>query len=222
MSPETLRTMPLRLRMTELMGSLAFAFVGTAVVTCIVAVLSPAVQSATRIALFAAATLAGTWGVLIAAKPYEGTSVRGGRRRFAQLLAGCLVGAAAFAVHQFLLVQFQPYDYTFKPEGIFRNIGSIPLTQSLQPTLAGYMLFFGGLFLVRHWWQHADSLRSRRVQIGSVLLTTLVGFVLSPITSFPLIWAAMWAASISSVVQLSAPWYSRDERHELTEGSHVR
>jgi eukaryotic-like serine/threonine-protein kinase len=221
LSPETVRDIPLRTRVTDLTGALAFAVVATGIITAAVAILSPVMQSPVRIALFAAGTLIASWAVLITAKVYEGTRVRSGHRRFMQALAGCVVGAAAFAVHQFLLVQFQPSDFNVHPiGGAVHKIGAMPLSESLQPTLAGYVVFFAGLFVLRRWWRNADSLRYRRVGIGSVLLTTLVGLLLSLLIGFPMMWGVVWAAAIACVVQLSAAWFSPEERRQLTEARH--
>jgi eukaryotic-like serine/threonine-protein kinase len=223
LAPETVREIPLRTRLTDLTGSLAFAVVATAVITAAVAVLSPVMQSAVRIGLFAAGTLLASWAVLITAKTYEGTRVGGGHRRFMQCLAGCLVGAAAFGVQQFLFVQFQHADYNVRHSAAagFYSIGSVSLSEAMQPSLAGYVVFFGGLFLLRHWWRNADSLRYRRVGVGSVLLTTLVGLVLSLLLAFPMMWGVTWAAAIACVVQLSAAWFSPEERRQLTEARDV-
>ena len=224
LSPETVREIPLRTRLTDLTGSLAFAVVATAVITTAVAILSPVMQSAVRIALFAAGTLLASWAVLITTKAFEGTRVAGGHRRFLQCLAGCLVGAAAFGVQQYLLVTLQQADYSPEyrtlADGAY-TFGSLSLSESLQPTLLGYVAFFGGLFLLRHWWRNADSLRYRRLAVGSVLLTTLVGLVLSLLTAFPMMWGVTWAASIACVVQLSAAWFSPEERRQLTEARDV-
>jgi hypothetical protein len=221
LTTDTVRDIPLRTRFTDLTGSLAFAVAATAVVTTAVAVLSPVMLSAARIALFAAVTLLASWGVLITAKVYEGTRIRSGHRRFMQGFVGCLIGAAAFAVHRFLFVQFGPVDYHIRSMDSSYSIGSLSLSEALQPTLAGYVVFFGGLFLLRHWWRNADSLRHRRVAVGSVLLTTLVGLVLSLLTAFPMMWGVTWAAAILCVVQLSAVWFSPEERRQLTEAGHA-
>jgi len=219
--PETVRTAPLRARMIELAGSLTLALAATAVITAAVAVLSPVMQTPARITLFAAGTLFGSWAVLLTSKVYEGSKVGGGHRRLVTLLGGVLTGAVVCGLHHFLLIRFARDDYNLHGEGLVHTIGSLNLSQALQPTLAGYVLFFGLLFVVRHWWRHADSLRQRRFRITSVLLTTLLGLVTSLVFTFPIMWGVTWAAAISSVVQLSATWFSPDDRRRMTEAGHV-
>ena len=206
--PETCRNVALRTRVTELAGSLSYAVLGTALIAAAVSVLSPAMQSPARIALFAAGTLIAAWTVLTTSKMYEGTHVRSGHRRLMTALAGAIVGAVIYGLHRFLLIQFAAQDSTMQNGGLLSSIGSVSLTGASQPTLAGYIVFFALLFAVRHWWRHADSLRKRRLRLSSVLLTTLVGLVLSLLFSFPMMWGVTWAAAISCVVQLSAVWVS--------------
>ncbi len=85
--------------------------------------------------------------------------------------------------------------------------------------MAGYVVFFSGLFVLRHWWGHADSLRRSRMSIWSVMVTTLLGLVWSLIITFPITWGVTWAAVISCTVQLSAVWHSPDDRRKMVEGS---
>ena len=135
-------------------------------------------------------------------------------------VGGC-VGAVVFGLHQFLLIQFGWGD-VHTQKGLVDTIGAINLASRSQPTLAGYAIFFAALFVIRHWWRHADSLRSKRVAIGSVLLTTLVGMVLSLVLAFPMMWAVTWAAAISCVVHLSAVWATPEQRRRITEAGYVR
>jgi hypothetical protein len=96
------------------------------------------------------------------------------------------------------------------------DVGNILLTDgTAQPTLAGFVLFFSGLFLLRRWGWHADAFRERRFRLRSVLLTTGLGWLWALIIGFPMIWAVTWAAALSSVVQLSACWISHEDRHRV-------
>ncbi len=88
---------------------------------------------------------------------------------------------------------------------------------SQQPTLAGYMVFFGALFGLRQWWQHVDSWRKKRFRVSSVLLTMLLAWVIGAIWSFPQDWGVLWAGVVSSVVQISAVWTPREERAPFVE-----
>ncbi|MFQ5730982.1 MAG: serine/threonine-protein kinase [Planctomycetaceae bacterium] len=221
LTPSTPRDVSLRTRATELTGSLSFAVLATAILTAAAVILLPVFQSPARIALFATGTLVASWAVLMTAKMYEGTRVGGGHRRFMQFLAGGVVGAVVYGLHQFLLVQFDRLDFSTHTTGLVDTVGSLDLARSFQPTLTGYVVFFAALFLIRHWWRHADSLRRKRLAIGSVLLTTMVGLVLSLVLTFPLMWGVTWAAAISCVVHLSAAWATPEERRLMTEAADV-
>ena len=73
-------------------------------------------------------------------------------------------------------------------------------------------MFFGVLMSIRRWWWHTDSFRPARFRIMSLLLTMLCAWVLSTIFVFPNTWAVVWAAVVSSVVQLSSVWTPPESR----------
>jgi len=215
-TPEFRREMTSRTRLMQLSGSLLFAVFATAVVSAAIVVLSPVIDTPSRIALFAAVSLLAAWAVLATAKWYEGTGVRSAKRRVMTMLVGVLVGASAFGVDEFLLVRFTQADYSqARADSLVRAIGNVELVRALQPTLIGYVAFFAGLLLFRRWWCHADSFRRKRVAVGSILLTTLVGLVWSLVVAFPLMWGVTWAAAISSIVHLSAVWISPEQRRAM-------
>ena len=217
LTPETPRRIPLRTRVTELTGSMSFAVLATVILTGAAAILFPVLQSTARISLFAAGTLVASWGVLLTAKTYEGSRASGGHRRMMHLLSGVLVGAMVFGLHQFCWFNSARRIPVVNSGGLVDSIGSLSLADGYQPTLAGYAVFFAALFVIRHWWRHADSLRRKRLAIGSVLLTTVAGVVVAMVLSFPIIWAVAWAAAISCVVHLSAVWATPEERRRLSE-----
>ena len=217
LSPETPRSIPLRDRVTELSGSLSFAILCSIIITAVFALLGDVLHSPGRIALFGVTSAAAAWMLMTTSKIYEGTRVRSGHRRIVHLFGGVFVGCLAFFLQHLLLIQYTNIDANLQGEALFRSIGSLQLIQGTQPTLFGYMVFFAGLFSLRHWWRHADSLRKRRLGVFSVLLTTLLGLVWSLLISFPLMWGVGWAAAISCIVHLSAAWIPQEERHRLTE-----
>ncbi|MEX1098327.1 MAG: serine/threonine-protein kinase [Planctomycetales bacterium] len=165
------------------------------------------------VGLFALVTLLGSWGLLFAAKLREGKPVDGVARRLGQFAVGLLVGAAAFGIgHALLAAPGGSLDGVFDSVGVHPLAGTAPAVAGKTPTLAGYMIFFGGLFGLRGWWRQADAFRRRRFRIGSLLLTVLVGFFLPVVFAFPQTWGTLWAAAISGVVQLSAPWVPEADR----------
>eukprot|EP00913_Durusdinium_trenchii_P028274 g26502.t1 len=214
--PETPRSIPLRHRVTELAGSLTTAVVCTALITAVIVAFSELLVEPGRIALFGVTAVAASWIALTAAKLFEGTKVSPGNRRIANLIGGALVGCIAFFLQQMLFVSFHVNDFNVHPEGLVHSIGTVDLANGFQPTLAGYAVFFAGLFVLRRWWRHSDSMRRSRLSVWSVLLTTFVGLVWSLIITFPMAWGVTWAAAISCIVQLSAAEIVQRERTEET------
>jgi hypothetical protein len=222
LTPEALRSIPLRHRMADLTGTMTYSVLVTALVTVGLWTMVAGMFGGGGVghfALFAITTLLGAWAVLVPSKLWEGTSVQSHVRRLTLIGAGALVGAAAFCLHQSLMVEVG-FDFWAhnNVSALFTNAGSRSLLSSnFQPTLVGYMVFFGALFGVRRWWRHSDSFRKKRLRVGSLLLTGLAGFVLPLIFAFPQAWGLMWAVAISLVVQLSSAWATPEDRRRLTE-----
>ncbi|MCH7687869.1 MAG: protein kinase, partial [Planctomycetes bacterium] len=229
LTPLTRRAIPFRHRMTELTASMAFAVLCTAIITFGITLFAPLLSDAGlnhlsdagRIGLFALTTLFAAWGVLLTSKCMEGTSVLTSNRRLMQLFVGAAVGAAAFLTDGLLMVDFHSAEFDgIVRRPMFTSVGHFPLAAESQPTLAGYMLFFAGLFALRRWWWHADAFRRYRFRLASVVLTVLAAGLWSAICGFPFIWAVTFAAAISCVVHLSAAWVPQDDRPALMEVSH--
>ena len=211
------RPLSTRQRMMELSTSATFASFTTAILT-IGLMLVTYFLSDTRVALFGAVTILGSWAILGTAKMLEGRGRSWGHKRLAFLAAGALVGAAAWFVTSNLFISFQ--HHIDGDHGPRRNmdIGHIVLTDAAgQPTIAGFALFFAGLFFLRRWAWHADAFRDKRFRLRSVLLTTFIGWIWSAVTGIPMMWGVTWAAALSCVVQLSACWVPPEERHRMME-----
>ena len=157
-------------------------------------------------------TLIGSWALLIGTKAWEGTGPESlSMRRLSLMLLGAGVGAAGWWLHQVLLVDLPPLAAS-QTAGLVDSIGSLELVRDKQPTLAGYMMFFGLLFGVRRWWWHTDGFRPKRLRVLSLLLTGSVSTLLGLAIQFPLAAAIGWGLGIAIVVQLSAPWVAPDLR----------
>jgi len=219
-TPLTRRRIPLRHRFTELTGSMVFAVFCTAVITAGVAFFAPFLADAGRIGLFALTTVLASWGALFASKLLEGTSASTMSRRLLLLLVGGVVGAAGFAADDLLLVDYNRMDFEHNPHPSLQVVGMYDLKAASQPTLAGYMLFFAGLFALRRWWWHADAFRRYRMRPTSIVLTVIVAWLWAALIGFPVPWALTYAAAISGVVHLSAAWVPQEERAALMEKSH--
>ena len=218
---------------------MAFAVLCTAIITFGITLFAPLLadagldlSDAGRMGLFGLTTLFGAWGVLLMSKCMEGTSVSTSSRRLIQLFLGAAIGVSVFQADELLMVNYHSADIegNLRPP-ILRKVGDFPLMkaethpastghQVTHPTLAGYMLFFAGLFVLRRWWWHADAFRRYRFRLTSILLTVLAAWLWSAVCGFPFIWAVTYAAAISSVVHLSAAWVPKDDRPALMEVSH--
>ncbi len=214
---ETPRRISLRRRSTDLSGAAAFSVLCTLLLTMGLVLVSSFPGSDHAIGLFAVTAVAGAWAVLGLSKLWEGTQVRPMTRRLILLCAGCGVGALAWFADSSLLVDISS-RYMSGPNAMYSRVGTHWLHDaSQQPTLAGYMVFFGALFGLRQWWQHVDSWRKKRFRVSSVLLTMLLAWVIGAIWSFPQDWGVLWAGVVSSVVQISAVWTPREERAPFVE-----
>lgn len=173
-----------------------------------------------NMALFGSTATIGAWLLMGLSKWNEGRRVDGSTRRLLQFLAGTVVGLAAFALSEGLLIGNEtPWDlvdgnrWAQTNDPMFRSVGGRPLfADGGRPTMLGFVGFFAGLFALRRWWWHTDSFRPKRFRIGSVLLTVCMAWLVSSIWAFPPIWAMTWAAVISSGVQLASVWTPLEER----------
>jgi serine/threonine protein kinase len=211
LNPNAVREISWRRRITELSGSLATAGLATALVTGVLAYVTQFFGSTALIGQFAAGTLFGSWGLLIVGKLREGLP----RERYIDrmLLAGVgvLVGVAMFELDGWLLIDL-PADGWSQKQSLLAMTGA-SLSENPQHVLGeSYVAFFATLFFFRRWWWHTDSLRPQRFRVLSVCLTAIVGAVAARAWGFPVLWGTVWAASLSSVVQLAAVWTPREQR----------
>ncbi len=210
-NPNTVREISWRRRITELSGSLATAGLATALVTAVLAYVTQFFGSTALVGQFAAGTLLGSWGLLIVSKLREGLP----RERYIDrmLLAGVgvLVGVALFQLDGWLLIDL-PTDGWSQKQSLLA-MTSTSLSGNPQHILAeSYVAFFATLFFFRRWWWHTDSFRAHRFRVLSVCLTAIVGALAARAWGFPVLWGTVWAASLSSVVQLAAVWTPREQR----------
>lgn len=198
------RTLTLREHSTELTGSLTFAAIATAVVTSVLAFLTSLLPDLAQVAHFGLTVLLASWAILTVTKFWEGPERETGVRRLTMLGVGVLVGLFAWWLDGLLLVDM---GMDGRPTAIFSSVGSHSLVDAtFEPSAAGYAVFFGGLFALLRWWSQTDPFRRRRFGLFAVMLTLLLGYVVSAIWTFPHMLALMLAAAISSVVHLSAAW----------------
>ena len=231
-SPSTPRAISVRCRLADMTASMAFAAVFTVILTGGLSFVVPFLNEPSRILVFGLVTLLASWSVIGCSKlMWEGTRTDAMVKRLVLLVLGVLVGAAAWWSSEMVLVgraqdfvRDDPMAAPWGRVGLVRSIGSHELLDaSRQPTLAGFVVFFAGLMALRRWWRHADAFRKRRFRIASLLLTVGIAYLVASLWSFPPLWAMVWAATISSVVQLASVWVPPEDRFRIVaEGrSHV-
>lgn len=211
-NPNSVREISWRRRLTELSGSLATAGLATAVVTAVLANVEQFFGSNALIGHFATGTLIGSWSLLILGKLREGLP----RERYIDrmLLAGVgmVVGVALFQLDEWLMIDLLA-DGSSAHQSLLTMTSASPFSMDLRRMLAeSYIAFFGTLFGLRRWWWQTDSFRPHRFRVLSVCLTALIGTGAAYIWGFPVLWGTVWAASLSSVVQLAAVWTPREQR----------
>jgi serine/threonine protein kinase len=220
--PWTVREISFTRRMGELTGAMTMAVVWGLLATAAVSGLAtkvPFLQTERDLltapggmGIFGLTTIIGAWAVLFSSKLFEGTATSGRERRLILTALGAAVGALAFGLQQDLLTDL-PIHSMFP--GIFKHVGEYSLTTNSsinQPSLAGFVLYFAALFGIRRWWLLADSYRSKRFRVASVLFTGLIAFVIPAAFIFEQNWGLLWGVAISTVVQLSAPWTAPKNR----------
>jgi serine/threonine protein kinase len=218
-TPLTPRQIPWSARLADWTGTATLVVVFTALLSVGIAIVTPDFFSNSdglseldpaAIGLFAATAVMAGWLLTGATKLLEGRRLENGTRRMALLAVGCVVGLLAWSLDETLMVSFSPRFDGALP---FVSIGSRPLLDNaLEPNLIAYMIFFGLLFSLRRWWWHADTFRPARFRVWSLLVTMMLGWLLSYVWAFPHSWAVVWAAVISSVVQLSSVWTVPEDR----------
>jgi hypothetical protein len=210
LTPRTVRPVPWRARTSQFVESASLAALFTAVFTACIALFAPDFFGArgasstvdpALVGLFGVTSLAGAWSLLGANKLLEGRSITFGVRRIVQFLIGCVVGEIAWGLSSLLFVEMSD-----SREAAFRSINSQPLISGAGPTWLGYIVFFGLLFGLRRWWWQSDSYRPKRFRIMSVALTMALAAGVMFAFEFEFGWGLVWAAVISSVVQLSSAW----------------
>lgn len=209
--PDSRRVITGRQRMSQLTGSMTVAALVAAGITSLLTLLG-FVKNAPEAFLFGSTATLASWGLMGVSKLLEGNAAFGTTHRLAQACVGLAVGFGAYGLDQFLLVDYlhgldDPYY------GALRQVGDFSMeTAGHEPNVIAYVAFFAGLFGLRRWWWQADSYRTKRLRIGSALLTALLGYALTAVVYFPHSWGVVWAVVISCVVQLAAAWTPPEDR----------
>lgn len=205
LSPATERKVPHATRMMELTGGMTLAVFCSVVITALLGA-AEVLRTEGQLFAFGSVTLIGSWAVMVVSKITEGRSLSPLAKRLSMGVAGLGVGVAAFFLNHVLFAEIPLGDH-----------GSpiLPQHEFSEPSLLLFAAFFAPLFVLRRWWWHTDSFRSKRLRVSTTLVTLLVAFAVSGFVGFDFIWGLTWATAISCVVQLSSSWTPAEDRYRV-------
>jgi hypothetical protein len=202
-------------RLTELTGSLLMSAVVVAVLCLLMVIASGqfqvnSVYTWTMYAWLALTSIAGAWTLLALGKLWEHGQGDDVRRRFAMLVAGLAMGAAAFGFSHLLMIDQSGHLTSDHVWGPFADVNLLDRMQQADGslTIAAYLIYFAGLFAILRWWRQADPLRGARFSLWATAICVLWALIFP----FAQPWGLMLAATISVAVQLSSPWMNSKER----------
>jgi hypothetical protein len=162
-------------------------------------------------AWLALTTTAGSWIALTAGKFWEPRAGEEWKRRFIQLVLGLGLATFAFATSQALMIGTSA-SHAFNASGINDSLASQTMYKGQVPGLTAFLAYFGAVFATVGWWKQTDPLRGSRLQVGPLAVTLLAAFLWSLAWPFPQPWGVMIAGAISITVQLSASWFTPQDR----------
>jgi len=195
----------LRQKFTELTGSLLFAAGVATAVSLILVLLLTDHSTLEQYVWLSLVAIAGSWGMLVVAKFWEGREGEPILRRMVLLGLGLLLGWFAYGVSRWLMVDLTIAS-NFEPKLPAESFQATQLFSDGQPNLKLYLAYFGFLFPVLRWWRMAEPSRWTRFSLLSTLLCVGWALLLWLAWPFPQPWGMMAAATIAVSVQLASPW----------------
>jgi hypothetical protein len=215
-------------RAGELSGSMLAAALVSAVLCLVIIVVNRedvhrgGVATWTFYAWLTLTVTAGSWLALIAGKFWEPRAGEPWKRRFAQLVLGLGLAVFSFATMHVLMVGTTS-GHSFRAEDISESLASPSMYDANGvPGLTAFLDYFAAVFATVGWWKQTDPLRSSRLQVGPLVVTLLAAFLWSLAWPFPQPWGVMLAGAISVSVQLSASWFTPQDRVALKQSATLR
>jgi UDP-N-acetylmuramyl pentapeptide phosphotransferase/UDP-N-acetylglucosamine-1-phosphate transferase len=129
-------------------------------------------------------------------------------------LCGMAVGCISYGLYNGLL---------FQPNYILPDLQMLDVDELSpklhdaggMPRLAGFVVFFGILFGALRWWRQSDPTRHFRLSIFSTAVCVVAAIMLQAVCPLPQ--AFLIAGATAIAVQMSSPWMTREERHDIRE-----
>jgi hypothetical protein len=202
-----------RQRLAGLLGSL----IGSALVAFTMCLVMAIIESfhghspsPAQFAWLVVVSVTGSWAVLAPSKFWEPSRGEPMLRRFLLMVIGLAMGLVAFATATYLKVEL-PHDRGFGEIGY--NLPAAFYGADGSPLLAAYVAALGTLFVLLRWWRQTDPLRSTRLSVWAMIVSTLAAWLVAAVWLFPQPWLPMVACSMSASVQLAGRWLNPRQRH---------
>ncbi|MGV3485664.1 MAG: serine/threonine-protein kinase [Planctomycetaceae bacterium] len=136
------------------------------------------------------------------------------RRRMVMLGVGGGVGALAYLIANFLMLDLNAglgrISDTELPSALYQSDGT--------PRLSAYMVHFALLLAVIRWWRTTDPLRRTRLSLWSVFAVTVVDWMIQQLVPIGQPFAMLVAAGTVIAIQTGAPWENPKQREWMSGG----
>jgi hypothetical protein len=214
---------PFRDKLSSLLGSMIMAAIIAAVAACIGPMMLGSQPDSERFAMHLWLTTIGTlgsWAILIPAKFTEGKLEDQVPMRVTLFAVGAAVGIAAWLLGEALLLRSPGWQDPIDAGSglISQEMLDWPRTnESMNPSLAVYVAYFGFLFLLPRWWRQAEFTRSSRISVWWIIVSVFWAWVLHLFWWFPQPTGMMAAGVVATATQLSSPWMPPSRRRQLSE-----
>lgn len=208
---------PLIHRGAELTGGYAVAAVTTTLLTSVATLVGLREGPITAIAIapYAWAGTVGLAGALLLlslGKLWEPQEAGTGPRRTMMLGAGALLGAFAFGLTQFLMLDTGTLfseAWGVRPEDSLFPV----LYHDGLPTLGAYMIYFALLLAGLRWWKAVDPLRNSRLSLWSAAVAGVAAWGLNLLIPIGGPWTLLAASVMAITAQSAAPWENPRDRY---------
>jgi len=218
-----LAAMPLREKVSELLGSMLAASVFASLAALVAPVLLGVSADSNGMAVYLWLALVGTlgsWAVLVATKFYEGRVEDQVPLRMLMLVLGGLVGVVAWMLAEALIVHIpssgEPLNANW---GMISHelLGWSGPQGGTNPSLAMFVTYFAFLFVLLRWWRQAEFTRGPRLSLWSVVACVFWAWLLQFFWEFPQPAGMLVAGVTAFATQLASPWLPPSRRRALSE-----
>lgn len=202
-----LKAMPSIRRMAQLNTSIIVAIISIVVTVAVAAIFTVrgdgmfAAQMAPLVAV-GTTSLVATVGFLGLGRYWERDEGDAVTRRLAAGGVGALVGSAAMASREFLMLPsdrglVRDIDFTGVPELLYQHNGV---------TGAAMVVYFALLFALLRTWRPVDPLRRKRLSVWGVAVAVIAAWGVHQIVPIPQPFGMLVAGVTTIAAQFAAPW----------------